>query len=202
MMIRLLQLNQRKKFQWIFALILFWVLLVSGSHWEGHVLGDLFFLAGIIGIGISMVGRIWCLIYISGYKTNMLISSGPYSICRNPLYFFSLLGAMGIGLATKTMAIPLVIIIGFFLYYPRVIQREERHLSTLFNGQFIEYLNRTPRLLPKMTLLEEPDEYLVKPRVIRKNMLDNLWFIWIIGILELIAALHRYEIIPVMFRWI
>ena len=55
-------------------------------------------LAGCTLVGIATVGRLWCALYIAGYKTDKLITSGPYSMCRNPLYFFSLLGGIGVGL--------------------------------------------------------------------------------------------------------
>ncbi len=36
--------------------------------------------------------------YIAGLKSKRVISYGPYSIMRNPLYFFSSLGFIGAGL--------------------------------------------------------------------------------------------------------
>jgi len=47
------------------------------------------------------------------------------AMCRNPLYFFSLLGALGVGLTTETLLIPFVILIAFVGYYPNVIKSEE-----------------------------------------------------------------------------
>src|SRR5438874_6144411 len=44
-------------------------------------------------------GRIWSAAYISGRKNHELVVDGPYSLTRNPLYFFSFLGYLGAGLA-------------------------------------------------------------------------------------------------------
>jgi len=44
---------------------------------------------GFTLIVLSGVGRIWSSAYIAGLKSKRVISYGPYSIMRNPLYFFS-----------------------------------------------------------------------------------------------------------------
>ncbi len=48
---------------------------------------------GFTLIVLSGVGRIWSSAYIAGLKSKRVISYGPYSIMRNPLYFFSSLGS-------------------------------------------------------------------------------------------------------------
>ena len=75
-----------------------------------------------------MVGRIWCLTYSSGYKSSELVTQGPYSVSRNPLYFFSFIGLIGIGLATETFTLTLFLIAFFALVYPAVIAGEEEFL--------------------------------------------------------------------------
>ena len=45
---------------------------------------------------LCIAGRTWCSLYIGGHKERQLIVSGPYSITRNPLYAFSILGTVGI----------------------------------------------------------------------------------------------------------
>jgi len=46
----------------------------------------------------------------------------------------------------------------------------------------------------------EPDEYMVRPRIFRHHLFDALWFIWIVGIMEVINGLHQTGIIPILFR--
>lgn len=45
---------------------------------------------------LCIAGRTWCSLYIGGHKERQLIVSGPYSITRNPLHAFSILGTVGI----------------------------------------------------------------------------------------------------------
>ena len=84
--------------------------------------------AGLICIIISAFGRVWCSVYIAGYKTTALVESGPYSMTRNPLYLFSLIGTVGIGLASGSILILLLLMLCFGTYYPLVIRHEEKSL--------------------------------------------------------------------------
>jgi protein-S-isoprenylcysteine O-methyltransferase Ste14 len=92
----------------------------------------LLFLSGIVLVGVATVGRLWCSLYISGYKCAELISTGPYSMSRHPLCFFSFIGFVGVGLATETVTLALVMVCFFLLCYPVVIAQEESELSLRF----------------------------------------------------------------------
>jgi protein-S-isoprenylcysteine O-methyltransferase Ste14 len=186
----------------IFAVLLIAIIALSSSYWEVQApfVTSILYILGCILVGIASVGRLWCSLYISGYRTSTLITVGPYSMCRNPLYFFSLLGAIGVGLASESLLIPTIIAVAFALYYPSVIQGEEAKLRTLHGGEFETYFKTTPRFFPKISLLKEPEEYTVKPLKFRRQIFDALWFVWLIGILELIEELHELNILPALFR--
>ena len=42
---------------------------------------------GFILVVFGSFGRIWASLYIEGNKTKNLITAGPFSMVRNPLYF-------------------------------------------------------------------------------------------------------------------
>jgi len=144
---------------------------------------------GIILVAIAALGRMWCSLYIAGYKDNKLITVGPYSLCRNPLYFFSAIGVIGIGCCTETITFPIVFTILFTLYYPFVIKSEEKRLKQLFGVEFKEYKKKVPAFFPRFSTFVEPENYTVKPAVYREHIYSALWFIWIIGILEVIQGI-------------
>ncbi|MEN6466554.1 MAG: isoprenylcysteine carboxylmethyltransferase family protein [Syntrophaceae bacterium] len=182
----------------LYALVLVLLIMLSGNYWEqtAPLVNAFLFLIGMVLAGIGSMGRLWCTLYIAGYKENTLITAGPYSMTRNPLYFFSLIGALGVGFATETFIIPLLILIGFALYYPSVIKSEELRLRELHKGAFDEYVSKVPRFFPRVENFSEPEDYVIKPVLFRKNIFDALWFIWLIGILEVIETLHDVHILP------
>ena len=163
------------------------------SYWETKnetITFSLFFI-GIILVGIAALGRMWCSLYIAGYKDTNLVTKGPYSICRNPLYFFSMIGMVGIGCTTETFTFPIAFMILFALYYPFVIKSEAAHLKQLFGVKFEEYRKRVPAFFPKFSIFTEPYNYSVNPAVYRRHIFSAVWFIWIVGILEVIEGIRE-----------
>ncbi len=169
----------------------------SRSYWEdaSEVVSLLLFLLGIVLAAVASLGRMWCSLYIAGYKDRQLITDGPYSMCRNPLYFFSLIGVAGVGFATETITFPVVLVLLFLIYYPFVIKGEETRLREIFGELHEAYCRETPRLIPRSLVIREPSTYEVNPRVFRRHIFSALWFIWIIGILELIEGLREIGVL-------
>lgn len=184
------------------GVLLLFVIMVSTSRWEDFypAASGVIFLVGAVLVGVASLGRLWCSLYIAGYKTDKLITVGPYSMCRNPLYFFSLLGAIGVGFATETLLIPLFIGVAFAIYYPFVIKSEEAGLKGIHTKEFEAYYKKVPSFFPRLSYLKEPEEYIVKPVVFRHHIFDALWFIWLLGILEFTEGLHEVNILPVLLR--
>ncbi len=179
------------------AIIFLFIYCHTCSHWEtgSKIISYLLFLFGIFLVAIASLGRMWCSLYIAGYKDEKLIMYGPYSLCRNPLYFFSMLGAVGVGLATETITFPIILLLLFSIYYPFVIKAEERRLSHTFGISFEEYKSKTRSFFPSLVHFEEPTQYSVNPKVYRRHIFSALWFIWIIGILEAIEGLKEIGIL-------
>jgi protein-S-isoprenylcysteine O-methyltransferase Ste14 len=163
------------------------------SYWEAEHEGITFFLffTGIVLVAIASLGRMWCSLYIAGYKNKKLITEGPYSACRNPLYFFSMIGVIGVGCSTEMLTFPAVFFIFFTICYPFVIRSEEKRLRQLFGAEFEEYSERVPAFFPSLSSFEEPGEYSVNPVVYRKHIFSALWFVWAVGIIELIEGMRE-----------
>ncbi len=184
-----------------FAVLLILLIVFSGNYWEKNApqVNAILFLLGMVLAAIGSMGRLWCTLYIAGYKEENLITVGPYSLTRNPLYFFSLVGGIGVGFASETLLIPFLILVVFAFYYPHVIREEEGKLRELHGEEFENYVRTVPAFFPSMKSFVEAENYTVKPILFRKNMFDALWFIWLIGILEVIEELHELGILPVLF---
>jgi protein-S-isoprenylcysteine O-methyltransferase Ste14 len=177
----------------IFAIAFFLVVLAMESAHEGSLVSTALFLLGLLLVGVATVGRLWCSLYISGHKNAELITTGPYSLSRNPLYFFSLLGFAGIGFASETVTLGAVLAAAMLIGYPAVIRQEEAVLRERFGAEFEAYCARVPRFLPRLSGYVEPETYTVNPRLFRRSMLDVVWFVWFVGILEFVEALHEFH---------
>ena len=183
----------------IFAAGFFGVLLVAGSRLEGSILADVLFFVGLALVGVATIGRLWCSLYISGHKNVALITVGPYSVTRNPLYFFSFVGFVGVGFATETFTFPIVITVFFAIVYPVIIRREEAVLRARFPEAFAAYCARVPRFFPRFESYDEPSTWTVDTRRFRRTMRDVVWFVWLVALAELVEAIHEFKVIEPLF---
>jgi protein-S-isoprenylcysteine O-methyltransferase Ste14 len=188
----------------LFVLAVAVLLFVTDSHWKDCPwMGAGLFLLATVLVGVGTLGRMWCSMYIAGRKKSQLVTTGPYGMCRNPLYFFSLLGAVGLGCATGTLTIPAIIAVAFALYYPGTIKGEEAELAKRHGEPFQQYLKSVPAFFPKLSLLQEPEKYEVNPITFRKHLGSVVWFIWALGILPILMALiHQLQGKGILPTWL
>ena len=185
----------------IFGLLVLLLLLFTGhSFSQGGKIDILFEISGLFLLSVCSIGRLWALMYISGNKRRELVTEGPYSIVRHPLYLFSLIGAFGIGLASENLLILALIIIFYLLYYPFTILAEEVKLPNEFGNAYLEYMKHTPRFIPKLSLYKEPEKFEVKTTRFVKNFADAMWFIWIFPVFHFIEMLQDSGFLPVIWR--
>jgi protein-S-isoprenylcysteine O-methyltransferase Ste14 len=187
--------QHRIKVSRVFGFSFVAALLATGSVWQVTWIGRVMFLAGIVLAAVGMIGRIWCLVYSSGYKSSELVTQGPYSVSRNPLYFFSFVGLIGIGLATETVTLTLFLVAFFALVYPAVIAGEEEFLRGKFGDAFAEYCRRVPRFFPARRLFVEPESYTVQPRTLRRSLGGVIWFIGLPVVIQVLVTLRTAGVI-------
>lgn len=184
-------------FIWPLAMSLF----ITDSAWEIFPLVDgLLFIIGCTLVGLATIGRLWCSLYICGRKTKELVTTGPYSMCRHPLYFFSAVGALGVGLTTETFTIPAILTLMFALFYTSVIRAEEIKMQAIHGEEYATYVSATPQFFPRLTLYHEPVLYEVEPAKYRREMFDALWFVWLVGIIEFVESLREAGFIPIILK--
>jgi protein-S-isoprenylcysteine O-methyltransferase Ste14 len=156
----------------------------------------------LAGYGLTAacaVGRIYSTAFIGGIKNKKLVMEGPYSTCRNPLYFYSLLGAAGVGLLSAQLISFVIIFGGFLLIYDGLIKREEEYLAKKFGKEFTEYKARVPRLWPKFRQFKAAEELPFQPRFFTYAVWDAIWWFAAFPIFELARYLQDTEVIRPLF---
>ncbi len=184
----------------IFGALIVFLVIFSKTSWRlSFALSIAIDLIAFALILLATFGRLWALAYISGHKTKDLIADGPYSMVRNPLYLFSLIGALGIGLVSKNTLVLILIVILFCLYYPFVIRGEEEHLYRIHGKDFEEYRKKTPMFIPKLSIYREQPSYTIDTRLFRRAFFSVMWFPLIFMVMLVIERLHGFELLPVLF---
>jgi protein-S-isoprenylcysteine O-methyltransferase Ste14 len=101
----------------------------------------------LLGLGLVLWGAS-AATFITGYKKGRLITRGPYSLCRNPIYSSVILFMIpGIGLVHHSgliLSIALVIYINFKVS----IHGESRVLSRIFGEEYEHYSKTVNELFP------------------------------------------------------
>lgn len=154
---------------------------------------------GLLLVAIGALGRYWCLAYIGGRKKRVLVDVGPYSLCRHPLYFFSLIGAVGLGFSTHTVSGALLALVGFAIYYPRAIRGEEAFLTKNF-AAYADYRQRVPAFFPRWSGYRDVASLEIDPRRLRREILTTAGAFGFVALADLIDGLHRAGLLPELFR--
>ena len=168
--------------------LLAWTPLVQARPALEHPVEHL----GLIAIMVCIFGRAWCSLYIGGRKKQEIVSSGPYSLCRNPLYVFSFIGAFGVGAMSGSLTVGLVFAIACWIVFHAVVVREERFLGMTFGETYETYRVQTPRFLPNPRLWRDEVELSVRPAFFLRTIGDGLVFLLALPLFELLEGLQKF----------
>ena len=102
-------------------------------------------IAGLIVSSLGLALRAWAAGNLE--KNRSLAESGPYAFLRNPLYVGTLVTALGLVIAGRSLILLAIFIAVFLLVYLPVIELEEQHLRKLFPA-YDAYAQRVPALRP------------------------------------------------------
>lgn len=138
-----------------------WAFRMRGGIWTVLALvvlglgktGEGFVPAGVAVVLLGQVIRFWAAGSIEGYRSetvnaNRLVTWGPFGVVRNPLYLGNGLIGLGWSLISGPVAVPVFCGVFLVLYGLLIIPYEENFLKERFGEAYLEYVSRTPRLLP------------------------------------------------------
>jgi protein-S-isoprenylcysteine O-methyltransferase Ste14 len=149
--------------------------------------------------GLSV--RIWSIFYIGGRKSHTLVTEGPYSLCRNPLYVGTFLLTIGVGLCFENILMLAAVILILVPIHLLTAKLEERHLLELFPEAYPEYAQRVPHFLPRFSNYHTAETITVNVRVIRRIAVDTVGVLLLPEIEDLLEILHQQHIIPTLMQF-
>ncbi|MFN0262749.1 methyltransferase family protein [Tepidamorphus sp. 3E244] len=155
---------------------------------------------GLTLIVTAILGRMWCTLYIGGSKNSSLVTDGPYSLSRNPLYVFSTIGAAGIGAQMGSVTMMIGAAVLCYVAFMLLIRVEEDRLSEAFGETFQHYIRSTPRFFPKFSGYRERETVTFKPHLLRATLFDGLVFFIALPVFEVLEAAQDSGFIPVLLR--
>lgn len=159
-------------------------------------------MVGFFLVLACVAGRMWSILYVGARKNRELVTAGPYSMTRNPLYVFSTLGAVGVGLMLGSFIAAIGLGLVVYLVLNATAAKEAEHLRTLFGRRYDDYAARTPMFWPNPSLYKEPEEVSFSPRALTRTFLDALLFLMAFPLVELIEHLQIEGYLPILFRFI
>lgn len=179
----------------MFVLVLVLVFVGSAQSDPTHELIEAY---GIMLIMVGIFGRLWSILYIGGRKSAEVVSVGPYSVTRNPLYLFSSVAAVGAGAQTGSLWVALAFGVLCALAFHVVIRREEGYLAGKLGAAYRDYLARVPRFLPNPFIYRDLDIVSFEPRIFKRTLIDGLVFFVSIPFFEALEWGQQSGSIPVL----
>jgi len=162
-------------------------LVAATAVWGPAHIGPLAYyatgVAGFLCIALACLGRIWTSVFIAGHKDVSLVTAGPYSRLRHPLYACSIIGALGLGLTSRSVllcAIVVALIAALVIYAAAC---EEQFLAEQFPREFEAYAAAVPRKWwPGARSAPLPERIDVRPAVFWKAFLDagSFFVLWLL----------------------
>jgi protein-S-isoprenylcysteine O-methyltransferase Ste14 len=166
---------------WLLGIAALWLAVTVQPALSAQSLaGVLVRVAGAILLFAALTGRMWAILYVGPVKNRELVQTGPYSIVRNPLYAFSLLGIAGTGLALGSILLAIGYAGVFGLVFWLTAREEARFLAHKFGADYDAYAARVPLFLPRPSLFQAPESQSFSTKALRRTFLDGLVFVAII----------------------
>jgi protein-S-isoprenylcysteine O-methyltransferase Ste14 len=185
--------------------LLFPLLLITPLTWtENDFLGFVVETLGFFLIIVGAFGRVWASLYVAGKKGKRLVTTGPYSICRNPLYVSSLLIGLGIVAAFQNLLLVIPLVLFHLGCYFFTILAEERELVMRFGDEYESYRKAVPRLFPAFSRYRRGADtngcMLISEGRVLRCLFESALFALIIVLAEFIEQLHTWGLLPLLLR--
>ncbi|MCF3642178.1 isoprenylcysteine carboxylmethyltransferase family protein [Rhizobium sp. TRM95111] len=186
---------------WLLATSFATLFLVSQPSWgDGTSFHEATEVTGLILVFFGVLGRLWSILFIGAHKNAALVTSGPYSMTRNPLYVSSLVAIAGIGLMFGSFTLTALLVAASYGIFRYTALREADFLASRFGAAYDAYAKRTPLFWPNPAAYSGETEVAFSQAALAKTFLDCLFLIALFPLLEGIEQLQAAGYLTVLFR--
>jgi len=177
------------------------IFAVSSSIYPGGgTMHELIEWVGVVLIVACILGRTWASLYIGGRKIDQFVTIGPYSITRNPLYFFSVIGAAGCGAQLGSVTVGFIWGAIAWICFHVVVRLEERLLLERFGAAYADYLRSVPRFVPNPKLWKDEATLTIQPPRVLQTFADATVFLLAIPLAEGFEWLQELGVLPTLLN--
>ena len=162
--------------------------LLPAGAWSDLILNSVAWIVFATGAAF----RFWSTLYVGGRKRRVVVSDGPYSICRNPLYVGSFLLGVSGALFAKSLTLAAGIALTSLIYFMGAVPAEERYLLKRLGADYQKYLDTVPRYFPSPRLFRSPEVFEVNLIGLRIEASRAMKWVWL-PVLGLLIAQLRTE---------
>jgi len=90
-------------------------------------------------------------------KAGTVNKTGIYSTVRHPLYLGNFIISLGMALFFMIWWFAVIFILVYWIYYERIMFREEEFLRGKFGSDYEEWALKTPAFIPRLSQWKKPD---------------------------------------------
>jgi protein-S-isoprenylcysteine O-methyltransferase Ste14 len=174
-------------------------LLFSKPVWtDDEPVREILEFSGYLFVFICVFGRLWSILFVGSRKNSELVTTGPYSITRNPLYVFSTLGVIGVGLAYGSLLVAMILGAISYLVFMITAQKESNFLREKFKTEYKAYAAVTPMFWPDFRLYKDGGETTFSPTALFKTFRDVSVFVIMLPLIEGLEFMHESEQFPIL----
>jgi protein-S-isoprenylcysteine O-methyltransferase Ste14 len=130
----------------VFSLLLLKDIVTGTRPHDTWNLHDPFAMTGLALVLVGLSMRSWAAGVIK--KTKVLATTGPYKLCRHPLYLGSLLMMLGFCIIVSNLLDACIVFGPVLVIYILTMRREERRLAERHGEAWTQYAAAVPRLFP------------------------------------------------------
>ena len=137
-------------------------IFLVGNSWST----DTLFCVGCLGVSATgFLVRALCIGFCrrgtsgrntKGQYAQSINTDGIYSVMRNPLYVGNFFIVLGLVLLSQSLEMVAITTLLYFCFYIPIILREEAFLLKTFGQDYERYSQRTPALVPRLSLWRRP----------------------------------------------